>query len=545
MPRPAPLSRRAFLTQAGMLAGAVAAGTTVPSGATGPAGTRDPGHARTGTGLVARARSRHCDLALTHATLLDPATEGVHEDRTVLIRGERIVAVGRSAETPVRDAAQVFDLRGGYLLPGLCDMHVHTSYEDIDLPLQIANGVTTVREMWGHPWVHEWRERIEAGTLLGPRYVIGSQIIDGSPTLWNDPTTRPSAPITVTTPDQARAAVRSEAAAGADFIKIYSRLTAPVFTAVADECARIGIRFCGHCPDRVPVERAAAAGMWSFEHLDGLWWSTSAREPELRRSLAAITIDPAQAYDSWFEQIGALEWIAATSYDPRRADRLFDRLRRARSWQVPTLTLNHRIDIPDGSHDPRLKYVPAGDAAFWQAFATSLQATRTPAQRRQHRVLFRRRQQLVAAMHNAGVGLLAGTDVGTTYQFPGFSLHDELAFLVQSGLPPMHALRAATSDPARALGTQASSGAIRPGFTADLVALADNPLADIGNTRSISATVVRGRLIDAAARRQLLQDAQQAAQAHSATATAPARRGGCGCTGHALTATQSPVNAAP
>jgi len=528
MPRPAPLSRRAFLNHAGMMVGAAATIGT----------ERNP--ARASTGIVARARSRYCDLALTHATLLDPATDRVLEDRTVLIRGQRIVTVGRSAETPLGDAAQVLDLHGGYLLPGLCDMHVHTSYEDIDLPLQIANGVTTVREMWGHPWVHDWRERIDAGTLLGPRYVIGSQIIDGYPTLWNDPTARPSAPIIATTPAQARAAVRSEAAAGADFIKIYSRLTARVFTAIADECARIGIRFGGHCPDQVSVEQAAAAGMWSFEHLDGLWWSTSAREPELRPAVAAITIDPAHAYESWFEQIGALEWIAATSYDPRRADRLFDRLRRARSWQVPTLTLNHRIDIPDGSHDPRMKYVPAGDAAFWKAFVSGLQATRTPAQQRQHALLFQRRKQLVGAAHQAGVGLLAGTDLGTTYQFPGFSLHDELAFLVQSGLPPMHALRAATSDPARALGTHASSGAIRAGYAADLLALTDNPLADISNTRSINATIVRGRLIDAAARRQLLQDAQQAAEAHSATATdtaAPARRGGCGCTANALTAT--------
>ncbi len=512
-------TRRAFLGTAGAVVGGAVAAATVGS-----------------PRAMARPRPRFADLALTSATIVDPASERVRRGCTVLVRGDLIVAVGRSGAVPVRDAARVVDLRGAYLLPGLCDMHVHTSYEDIDLPLHIANGVTTVREMWGHPWVHEWRNRIEAGSLLGPRYVIGSQIIDGSPTLWNDPQARPSAPIVAATPDQGRAAVRSEVAAGCDFVKIYSRVPAPVFAAIADECKRAGVRFGGHCPDDVPAECAAEAGMWSFEHLDGLWWSTSSRERELRHAIARIRIDPGNAYDSWFARIGALEWIAANSYDRRRADQLFERLRRSGSWQVPTLTLNHRIDVPDGSRDPRMKYVPSGDAEFWKLFVAGLQATRTPAQERQHEILFRRRERLVGAMAAAGVPLLAGTDLGTTYQFPGFSLHDEFAFLVDAGLSPMHVLRCATSEPARALGRSAVAGSVRAGHVADLVVLRADPLADIRNSRTIAAVVVRGQLVDAAARARLLADAGRAAAGNSpGVDTAPRRRTpGCGCAAHSV-----------
>lgn len=419
--------------------------------------------------------------------------------------------LGRSAEVPVPCDATVVDLRGRYLIPGLWDMHMHTSYSDIDLPLEIANGVTSVREMWGHPWVRDWQRQVEDGTLLGPRFVVGSAIIDGSPTLWNDPKARPSAPIVVTTAEQARRAVRSEVRDGASFIKVYSRLPHDALRALADECDRHGVRFGGHCPDAVSVEDAAGMGMWTFEHLDGLWWSTSSRHAELHRAVANIRVDPTEAYDSWFRQIGVLEWTAATSYDDRRAEHLFARLRRRGSWQVPTLSLNRRIDMPDGSGDPRMKYVPAGDAAYWAQFSRALAATRTAVEVQQHRVLFERRMRLVGAMADAEVPILAGTDTGTTYLFPGFSLHDELDLLVQSGLSPMRALQAATYEPAKALGIARNAGTIGVGKIADLVALDADPLADIRNAQRIHAVVARGRLITAAARRALLDDAQRAA----------------------------------
>jgi hypothetical protein len=231
--------------------------------------------------------------------------------------------------------------------------------------------------------------------------VIGSAIIDGSPTLWNDPNIRPSAPIVVVSASDARHAVRREVSAGATFIKVYSRVQREALEAIADECERQGVPFGGHCPDAVPVEDAADMDMWTFEHLDGLWWSTSSRHAELNRSLHNLRIDPSNAYESWFRQIGILEWNAANTYDRHRADRLFARLRRSGSWQVPTLTLNRRVDMPDGSNDPRMKYVPAGDATFWKQFAQNLQATRTPTEIKQHTVLFERRKQLVGAMAEA------------------------------------------------------------------------------------------------------------------------------------------------
>jgi imidazolonepropionase-like amidohydrolase len=114
-------------------------------------------------------------------------------------------------------------------------------------------------------------------------------------------------------------------------------------------------------------------------------------------------------------------------------------------------------------------------------------------------------------MHAAGVPILAGTDLHNPYIYPGFSLHDELELLVESGLPPLAALRAATLNPALYFGATDSLGTVAPGRLADLVLLDADPLADLRNTRKIQAVVLAGRLLDRAALDGLLGAAEQAA----------------------------------
>ncbi len=101
--------------------------------------------------------------------------------------------------------------------------------------------------------------------------------------------------------------------------------------------------------------------------------------------------------------------------------------------------------------------------------------------------------RLVRILHDGGIPLLAGTDAGVPYALPGWSLHDELHLLVEAGLSPSEALRAATSEAARALDRDQELGTIRPGYLADLVLLSANPLQDIRNTRRLEGMVLNGR----------------------------------------------------
>jgi imidazolonepropionase-like amidohydrolase len=120
--------------------------------------------------------------------------------------------------------------------------------------------------------------------------------------------------------------------------------------------------------------------------------------------------------------------------------------------------------------------------------------------------------RLLREMHEAGVGVVAGTDAGFAYVFPGFSLHDELALLVRAGLPPAAALRAATSEAARCLGLEHETGTVTPGKQADLVVLDADPLRDITNVSRVHAVVSRGRYLGPADRARILREIETAAQ---------------------------------
>jgi adenine deaminase len=101
--------------------------------------------------------------------------------------------------------------------------------------------------------------------------------------------------------------------------------------------------------------------------------------------------------------------------------------------------------------------------------------------------------KVIRALHRAGAKLLAGTDAGNPFVFPGWSLHEELQHFVLSGLTPYQALRTATVDAAQHLGRADQSGTVGIGRHADLVLLEANPLVDIANTEKITGVMVRGR----------------------------------------------------
>ncbi|GAA3470585.1 amidohydrolase family protein [Nonomuraea roseola] len=505
----AELTRRASLRAAVIVVAAGAAATTQSS-------------------RPAMAATPAQTVALTHATVIDATGAPPRPDTTVLITGERISMIGPSDRVPLPAGATVLDLTGKHVIPGLCDMHVHSiPSEEIAPPLYLANGITTVREMSGSPLLHQWRDRIEAETMLGPRMVIGSRIVDGEPTIGD-----PASFTVVDTETQARQAVRQAKAEGADFVKVYSRLGDRAYRAVADEARRLRIPFAGHCPDAVPLTTASRAGQRSIEHLYSTWYATSTQEAEIRHRLARLTIAQGD-YVTWLHEIHRLEWLAATTYSRRKAGKVFAALARDHTHVVPTLSVYQVLDRPDEVDltDERLRYVPAPLVAAWSwALENIIRAGRTSQESAQREQLFERRLAFADALRSSGVPVLAGTDGGDLpYVIPGFGLHDELALLVRSGFTPMQALQAATSRPARLLGLHHSQGTVGLGKSADLVILNADPLADIRNTMNIHAVVTRGRVISAEQRTRLLADVARAAaeQPEAHPAAAPRSHGCC------------------
>jgi imidazolonepropionase-like amidohydrolase len=125
-------------------------------------------------------------LVFTHATVIDATGAPAKPDMTVVIKGGRIAALGKTANLDVPENAQVVDATGKFLIPGLWDMHIHPWLGKNYLVLFTANGVTGVRVMEGEPVYHKWRQEISAGKLIGPRMVISSPIVDGPESILPD-----------------------------------------------------------------------------------------------------------------------------------------------------------------------------------------------------------------------------------------------------------------------------------------------------------------------------------------------------------------------
>ncbi|MBL7498464.1 amidohydrolase family protein [Frankia sp. CNm7] len=508
------VSRRSLL--AGITGGMAGAAVGVIGSA--PAGAASSGAAGGAEDVV----------AVRGVTVID-GVGGVRRDQNVLVRAGRVLDAGHHHRVPVPHGARVVDGNRRFLIPGLADMHTHaTEIDPTDPELYVVNGVTTTRQMSSSEAVRGWRRDIDAGRRLGPSWTVGSEIIDGAPSLWEGSGLGHAA---VADAAQARAAVRQQHAAGADFIKTYTRLSRESFHAIAAESKRLGIAFVGHVPDFVQVTEASDAGLGSIEHLFEFWYDISRDEERLRAEIARVHVAGGD-YAGWFTGMHPFEYAAARGYDRGKAARVFDRLARNGTRVTPTLSVHRTCDVPDDipRDDPRFQYVSADTLGYWQWATENVYLRgRTPQESTERRELFGRRLRLAGELAKAGVPLMAGTDLGTSYLIPGFSLHDELALLVQAGLTPARALGAATLEPARHLG-QRDRGAVARGNVADLVLLDADPLADIRNTTRINSVFVRGRLIDPDGRRRMLADIKAAVASRPATGVVPAAAG-CACHG--------------
>jgi hypothetical protein len=447
-------------------------------------------------------------LVFTHVTVLDMTGAPARPDMAVMISGDRITALGPSDGFRVPSDAQVVDARGKFLIPGLWDMHVHWFHKDY-VPLFIANGVTGIRIMWGSPVHHEWRREIEQGTLRGPRMAIGSPIVDGPTPIW---------PGSVAVKDGAegRQFVIQMKREGAEFIKIYSRLPREAYFAIADEAKKQGLPFAGHVPDAISATEASDAGQKSIEHFNGVLSASSTREAELRKIKDEVwsKVPSGQTHPSR-ASLRPLNRLMLDTFSPEKANALSARFVRNHTWQCPTLTVQRNmafIQDPAIHNDPRVKYMPPEIASGWDPAGDFRLKDMAQEDVELARATYRKVKELIGPMRRAGVEFLAGTDVINPYCFPGFSLHDELALLVEAGLTPMEALQASTLNPARYLGKDKDQGTVEKGKLADLVLLDANPLEDINNSRKIDAVVFGGKLLPKAELQKMLTDLEAAAK---------------------------------
>jgi imidazolonepropionase-like amidohydrolase len=437
-------------------------------------------------------------LAITHVTVIDVTGAAPKPDMTVTVRGGRIAEIKRSSRKIPKET-QVIDGRGKFLIPGLWDMHVHTNFADwlpdgkeLVLPLFVANGITSVRDMGGDlHLLKEWRDQINAGTIVGPRMVISGPMLDSAPPHF------PSS-VPIATAADGRKAVDDLKQGGADFIKVQSYIPRDAYFAVAEEAKKQGIVFVGHVPDAIRASEASNAGQKSIEHYTGIFEGCSSIEDQLLKGPKG----PRRVVET---------------YNEPKCAALIALLAKNQTWQVPTLIWERGqwlIDDLDLSQSPGAKYAAASlrNQAYKKFTASILKELDTdPVEYRRRFVA--KELEMTLAMHRAGVPLMAGTDTAAgVYVMPGFSLHQELELFVKAGLTPIEALQTATLNPAKFLGRTHDMGTVEKGKLADLVLLDANPLDNISNTQRISAVVQSGRYFSRADLDGILREVETVAR---------------------------------
>ena len=408
--------------------------------------------------LTAAARQpAAAHLAIVGATLIDGRGGPPLADSVVLVDDGRIQRVGTAATMKIPANATVLDAHGKWLLPGLWDMHAHVEQVEWG-PIYLASGITTVRDCGNEfDFITAVRDAIAAGRGLGPRILLAG-LVDGSGP-------RSLGAITADTPEEARAVVARYHAAGFAQIKLYSSVAPALVPVFAAEAHRRGMTVTGHVPTGMSASEAVPAGMDQISHIQypEAEFATRNHLPGDATS-ASIPFDsgPSRALLALFQQ-------HHTVFDPTLA--------------IYEISL-HPVAAPVAGFEPGITHVAPELRQALETIGVAAEDAPAAAAR------FRNMLATVAALHRAGLPIVAGTD----QVVPGYSLHRELELYVKAGFTPMEAIATATRVPAEAMGLADYLGTVEPSKRADLILLNADPLADIRATRQVWRTIANGAI---------------------------------------------------
>ena len=388
--------------------------------------------------------------AIVGARLIDGTGAPALENASVLVRNGRIAASGSHVAIP--PGTRIVHAEGQTLLPGLWEMHVHYSGVEFG-PALLSAGITTARDCGGELlFLTTLRREVEERHALGPRLLLAGLIDAGGPLAFGA--------VDAETPAEGIAAVDAYADRHFNQIKVYTYLQPAVLRAIAAEAHARGLTVTGHVPAAVTTDEGIADGMDQINHLQYVTRDLTVNgqvaldSPQARETLTLlkdrhIVVDPTA---SWGEMAGHPRSLDPASFEPGILAAPFPLAAKFRAMGSPA----------------------ADEPKFRARMDTAL--------------------KVIAALHSAGIAIVAGSDTGLL----GFGLNRELELYVQAGLTPMEAIQSATLVAARAMRLDADSGTVEPGKRADLLLVDGNPLDDIRNLRHVVSVVVGGRLYSSA-----------------------------------------------
>jgi len=404
-------------------------------------------------------------LVFEHVNVIPMDKEHVLYDHRVVVVDDKITRIEPSTAKLEIKADRIIESKGQFMIPGLSDTHYHqngwsTEEDDLQYKLLIANGVTSILGMgeWEGQDVIATRYRANKKSTLSPFFsTVGPQLDANN----------------IKTPEDAIKMVQFHKDRGYDFIKIHGNIAQDAYFTLLEEAEKAGIPTVGHTQRDKPFE--VALRMASIVHAEDIVMA--------------------------FSDEGNLKVV---DMDEILANNIAKQVKDSGIYVAPTLST---VDMIQDWTDPQRfkalkareinKYLPKDSLAWWLSPKSDYFQ---PFFKSEHGLnyidkVIKGTKMLTAALHNAGVPLLIGSDC-FGIQVTGFSAHEDMEQLQSAGVPTYDILRAATVMAARFLNRSASAGTINEGKNAQFVLLDKNPLLDIKNTRAIAGVMLKGKWHD-------------------------------------------------
>ena len=450
-------------------------------------------------------------VLVKNVRIVDVVDETVSEGlKDILIERNRIKRIADAGQIKTSGETTVHDANGAYIIPGLWDMHAHpddpevwrfdpkNDQKTLLIPQFVVHGVTGIRDMAGDMnLINEWRSKIKKGELIGPQIVAGGPLLDGPNPMWDGS-------VGIKDPNTVAHIADSLIESGVDFLKVYSLLPRDIYLALQKYANEKGYTVAGHVPFTVKPSEAAIAGIDCQEHFLEILKEVSSKAEEIANG----TLDYGDRTSRLERTIYRRNLILDT-YDKKKARKLYKLFAEKNTWHTPTISMwfkNAHYEEEVKKDAALFDYLPNYLETYWKSYEVNdhLQA-RLPRILDYKKKEVNKYLEIIKEMHEHGVKLLAGTDVGANpLCWPGIAVHNELKMMVQAGLTPGQALQTATINPAVYLKMENDLGTIEEGKIANMVIMPNNPLESINALDQISMVINQGMALDAEKRSEIL-----------------------------------------
>lgn len=389
--------------------------------------------------------------------LIPMGIDTVLTHKVVHIKEGKIVSIKDNFES---QDIEVIDAQGKYLMPGLIDMHVHV-WDRFELGLYLANGITTVRNLWGIPLHLRIKDEIASGDLIGPMFYTSSPKLTGPEDFGDDK-------VQIQSPEQAKELINEYHNRGYDFIKTYAGITEPLFDAIIEETTALNMAIVSHPSFQMTYGKNFIEQVATIEHAEDI-----VQQP-LNYQLDSVKLD----------SVVRLMARSKVNFSPTLSG--FYNIYRM-------ITDNAILDSKDATYiNPLFKSVDTeAQVARWQG-----EKLKNPEV--EDRILKQHKFHLliVKKLHKAGVNIVCSTDAGIAMGAPGFSIHQELEHYREAGLSNYEVLKTATLNPSKAHQEFKALGSIEKGKWANLILCDKNPLTDLKTLEQPSWVMIKGQIID-------------------------------------------------